>query len=180
MTLDATDATEATEATAVATATTSGCEPWPIIWPCTIDGVATELLAAAQELAEQLLWSLSGYRIGICNYREAFRPATSGACGFPYKDSQGNWRNNGQRGGLCCRVLLTHRPVESITQVTDGGVVLDPSQYALEGSWLRRRGACWTTSFPCDDPELIVAYQSGVPFPPGTELAMGEVACEYV
>ena len=159
---------------------TNGCEQWPIIWPCDITNVDAELLAAAWSLAEQLLWALSGYRLGICNYREAFRPATSGACGAPYKDRYGNWRNNGRSGGLCCRVLLTHRPVESIVSVTDGGVLLDPAEYALEGSWLRRDGACWTTSFPCDEPELIVVYQAGAPFPAGTGLAVGEVACEYL
>jgi hypothetical protein len=123
---------------------------------------------------------LSGYRIGVCVYREAFRPATSGGCGFPYKDQYGNWRNGGQTGGLCCRVLLTHRPVEAITSVVDGGVALTSDQYALEGSWLRRKSVCWTTSFPCEDPELIVVYQAGVPIPLGTDLAMGEVACEYL
>lgn len=159
---------------------TAGCEQWPIIWPCDITNVDTEVAAAAWSLASQLLWSLSGYRIGVCIYREAFRPATSGACGFPYKDAHGNWRNNGQTGGLCCRVLLTHRPVESIIEVVDGGVVLPATEYALEGSWLRRKGACWTTSFACDDPELIAVYQAGVPFPAGTGLAVGEVACEYL
>jgi hypothetical protein len=100
-------------------------------------------------------------------------------CGFPYKDRYGNWRNGG-RAGVCCRVLLSHRPVGSILEVSDGGVVLDSSEYALEGSWVRRRGACWTTSLPCDDPELIVVYQGGVPFPAGTAAAVGEVACEYL
>lgn len=168
MTLDATDAP------------TIGCEQWPIIWPCDITNVDTDVAAAAWSLASQLLWALSGYRVGVCAYREAFRPATSGTCGYPYKDANGNWRNNGQNSGLCCRVLLTHRPVESIIEVVDGGVVLDVDQYALEGSWLRRRGACWSTSFSCDDPELIVTYQAGVPIPAGTGLAVGEVACEYI
>lgn len=158
----------------------NGCEPWPVIWPCDTVNVDPALLAMAASLAEELLWSLSGYRIGVCTYREAFRQPNAGYCGFPYKDYRGNWRNGGQTGGMCCRVLLDHRPVESIEKVVDGGVVLDVSQYAVEGSWLRRRGACWLTSFPCDDPELIVTYQAGVPFPPGTGAAVGEVACEYL
>jgi hypothetical protein len=179
MTLDAPDATE-TEVVEAAVAT-PGCEQWPIIWPCDITNVDTDVAAAAWALAEQLLWALSGYRVGVCTYREAFRPANSGWCGFPYKDAHGNWRNYGQIGGLCCRVLLTHRPIESIVSVTDGGVVLDPAAYALEDSWLRRRdGVCWTATFPCDDPDLIVVYQAGVPFPAGTGLAVGEVACEYL
>lgn len=156
------------------------CEPWPITWPCDVATVDPDLLAAAQSLAEQLVWSLSGYRIGICDYREAFRHPSTGYCGFPYKDANGNWRNNGQRGGECCRVLLTNRPVEAITEVVDAGVVLDRTEYMMEGSWLRRRGACWTSSFPCDDPQLIVVYQAGVPFPAGTGAAVGEVACEYL
>lgn len=158
----------------------TGCEAWPVIWPCDTATTDPALLDAAKSLAEQLLWSLSGCRIGLCTFREAFRPALTGDCGFPYKDSQGYWNNGGQRGGFCCRVLLSHRPVESITEVLDGSVVLDADQYALEGSWLRRRGSCWSTSFPCDDPELIVTYQAGVPFPAGTGAAVGEVACEYL
>jgi hypothetical protein len=158
----------------------SGCVPWPVVWPCDVTTVDPDLLDAAASLAEQLLWSLSGYRIGVCTFREAFRQPNTGVCGFPYKDANGNWRNNGNTAGMCCRVLLSHRPVESISEVNDGGVVLTADQYALEGSWLRRRGACWSTSFPCDDPELIVTYQSGVPFPSGTGAAVGEVACEYL
>lgn len=157
-----------------------GCEPWPVTWPCDITGLDPALLADAEALAGQLLWALSGYRIGVCTYRESFRQPSTGYCGFPYKDSNGNWRNNGRLGGMCCRVLLSHRPVEAIELVVDGGATLPAIEYALEGSWLRRRGACWSSSFPCDDPELIVTYQAGVPFPVGTATAVGEVACEYL
>lgn len=157
---------------------TAGCEPWPIIWPCSTDGVDPDLLDAAADLAAQLVWSLSGYRVGVCTYRESFRSPASGWCGFPYKDSHGNWRNG--RIGDCCKILLTNRPVELIEEVTDGGVVLDPLDYALEGSWLRRRGGCWTSVFPCADPAVVVTYRAGVPFPAGTGAAVGEVACEYL
>ena len=156
------------------------CEVWPVEWSCDTTAVPQERLDAAADAAQQLLWALSGYRVGICDYRESFRIASTGVCGGPYKDSAGNWRNNGIQGGACCRVLLSHRPVEKVVEVVDGGTVLDPSLYALEGSWLRRRGACWAVVAPCDDPELIVAYQSGVHLPPGTAVAMGEVACEYL
>jgi hypothetical protein len=155
------------------------CEPWPIVWPCDTTGVDPALLDAAQSLAEQLLWAMSGYRVGRCTFREAFRPALTGECGVPYKGRDGNWYNGG-RAGDCCHVLLSHRPVSSVTEVVDGGVILDAAAYALEGSRLRRRGACWTTSGPCDDPELVVTYEAGVPFPAGTGVAVGEVACEYL
>lgn len=156
------------------------CDPWPVIWPCDTTTIDPALLDAAQSLAEQLLWAMSGYRVGVCTFRESFRQPNTGVCGVPYKDQYGYWHNNGQLGGMCCRVLLTHRPVQSINTVTDGGVVLGVDQYVLEGSWLRRRGTCWLTSFPCDDPQLIVDYQSGVSFPAGTGAAVGEVACEYL
>lgn len=158
----------------------TGCDPWPIAWPCPTAGIDQELLDGAHSLAGQLLWSLSGYRIGLCTFREAFIPSSNGGCGYPYKDRNGNWHNGGRTGGMCCRVLLTHRPVEAVTEVSDGGVVMDPANYVLEGSWVRNRLGCWATIGACDDPELIVTYQAGVPFPAGTAGAVGEVACEYV
>ena len=157
----------------------SGCEPWPVAWPCPVDGIDDEVLDVAQDLAGQLLWALSGYRIGLCTFRESFRPRTSGACGAPYKDRHGNWRN-GSYGGRCCRVLLSHRPVHSVDSVTDAGVEYAADEYALDGSWLRSRVGCWPAVADCDDPELIVVYQSGVPFPAGTAGVVGEVACEYL
>jgi hypothetical protein len=158
----------------------NGCDAWPIVWPCPITGVDPALLASAKALAEQLLWSMSGYRVGVCTYREAFRLQATGACVAPYKDSRGYWHNGVQTDGMCCKVLLTHRPVEAIVEVIDGGWPLFPDQYALEGSWLRRRWGCWGSAFPCDDPQLIVTYRAGVPLPVGTDLAVGEVACEYL
>ena len=157
----------------------TGCQQWPVEWPCDVAGYSDEALEAASSAAQQLLAALSGYRIGLCTFREAFTPAANNGCGYPYKDRNGNW-HNGWTGGLCCRVLLTHRPVESITEVSDGGVILDPLTYALEGSWLRNRLGCWNTVGACDDPELIVTYQAGVPFPSGTGLAIGEIGCEYL
>lgn len=169
MALDAPDATEAL---------TIGCEQWPIIWPCDITNVDTDVAAAAWSLASQLLWSLSGYRIGICTYREAYRPAAGGWCGYPFKDRNGNWRNGVL--GDCCKILLTHRPVQKILEVIEEGVLLTEFHYALEGSYLRNRDGCWPVHPPCDDPELTVTYQAGVPIPAGTGLAVGEVACEYL
>ena len=156
----------------------TGCAPWPIAWPCPTEGVPQETLDSAQSLAGQLLWALSGYRIGLCTFREAFVPSSNGGCPVPVNHGYGRWTNS--YVGNCCRVLLTHRPVEAVSEVSDGGTVLDPAAYALEGSWLRNRLGCWATVGVCDDPELIVTYQAGVPFPPGTAGAVGEVACEYV
>lgn len=166
-----------------AAALTVACEPWPITWPCSTAGVAQELLDGAHSLAAQLLWALSGYRVGRCMFREAFRPAAAGGCGFPYKDENGNWRNGGRVGSQCCKVLLSHRPVESVfsVQILSAQDVLNPAtDYVLEGSWLRSRNGCWPMAGECDDPDLLVTYYAGVPFPLGTGGAVGEVACEYV
>jgi hypothetical protein len=168
------------EDTAAPAAPTAGCEEWPIVWPCVIANADPDILDAAQSLAEQLLWALSGYRVGRCVFREAFRPAAAGGCGFPYKDENGYWRNGGRTGSSCCRVLLTHRPVISVTSVTEPGHLLDPAEYVLEGSWLRSRNGCWPMAAECEDPELQVTYLAGVPFPAGTAAAVGEVACEYL
>jgi hypothetical protein len=165
-----------------AAVSTLGCEEWPIAWPCVTDAADPEVLDAAHSLAEQLLWALSGYRVGLCSFREAFVPAAAGGCGFPYKDGNGNWRNGGIHGGTCCRVLLTHRPVESIfsVQILSESRVMDPGEYVLEGSWLRSRNGCWPTVAECADPDMLVTYLAGVPFPAGTAAAVGEVACEYL
>ena len=157
----------------------SGCEPWPVTWSCPTDDIPPELLDMAASLSAQLLWAMSGYRVGRCEYTESFVMPGEGVCGYPYKSLDGNWHNG--RYATSCRILLTNRPVASITEVVDNGVILDPDEYALEGSWLRRRGGTfWTASIPCGDPEVIVTYQAGVAFPPGTAAAVGEVACEYL
>lgn len=158
----------------------AGCEAWPVTWPRDTGGVDPDIVEMAESLAVQLLRAMSGFRVGRCEFTESFRPSGSGHCGSPYKDGRGFWHNDGRAsGGSCCRVLLSHRPVSSVVQVVDGGSVLDASLYRLEGSWLRRRDACWAAVPPCDDPDLIVTYQAGAPFPAGTGSAVGEVAWEY-
>lgn len=157
------------------------CESWPIVWPCPIEGISDDVLNLAHGLAVDLLQSLSGSRLGICSYTEAYRPAgTSGGCAGPYKDSTGNWRNGATWSRDCCRLLLSHRPVIEVCAVWDRGNLVDPTGYDVESGWLRRRGACWSCGDACDDPPVAVSYRAGAPYPSGTAVAVGEVACEYV
>lgn len=156
------------------------CEPWPIEWPCDTATTAPELLPLAQSLAEQLLWAVSGRRIGACEYVESYWPPCTSECGVPYKGSDGEWRNRGSAAQDCCRILLAHRPVQSVEEVLVEGVTLDPAEYTTDGTWLRRRGECWPCGVVCDDPPVEVHYTAGVPFPEGTALAVGEVACEFL
>lgn len=155
------------------------CESWPIVWPCPTDTVDPALVDAAQVLAGNLLAALSGYRLGICAYTEAYRPACTGGCPGPYKDFDGNWRN-GWWGRDCCRLLLSHRPAVDVSAVWENGALLDPTGYDIEGSYLRRRGACWPCGNTCDDPPIALTYRAGIPYPAGTGAAVGEVACEYL
>lgn len=155
------------------------CEPWPVEWPCDITDKTPEQLDAAAEFAGFLLWGLSGRRIGLCSYTEGYWPATTGACGVG-KDSHGNWRN-ALVGGNCCRILLAQTPVAEVVSVTVDGTVLAAEDFdVVRKTWLRSRASCWSTSSDCDDPPVVVEYIAGAGFPPGTALAVGEVACELL
>ena len=155
------------------------CEAWPITWPCDINGVSQEALDTAQSLAQQLLWALSGYRIGVCDYHDAIHPECLGTCPIPYKGPDGNWYN-GMFWTDCCKLLLDHRPVWEVTEVALFGQVLDPSFYALQGNYLMRRDVCWPCGPECTDAPITVKYSAGVPFPAWADVVMGEVACEFL
>jgi hypothetical protein len=154
------------------------CAAWPITWPCDINGVNPDALEQAQALAQQLLWALSGYRLGVCDYHEAIRPQCQDRCVAPYKGTDGLWYNGGVAD--CCELLMAHRPVWTVTEVIELGRTLTTDEYVLEGNYLRRRYACWACGALCDDAPIEVRYTAGTPVPPGTALVMGEVGCEYL
>lgn len=60
------------------------------------------------------------------------------------------------------------------------GQELAPEEYALEGDRVMRFGECWPCDEGCDDPPIKVIYVYGVDVPPLGELAMGELACEFL
>ena len=154
------------------------CEAWPVTWTCDVNGISPQALDAAAELASQLLWALSGYRFGICTYVEGIYPAGCDSCVAPYKDLNGEWHNGGVAD--CCRLLMKHRPVSKVNTVTELGRILDAGDYVMQGGYLKRRFACWPCAWECDDAPIHVDYMAGVPFPIGTEVAMGEVGCEML
>jgi hypothetical protein len=155
------------------------CEEWPILWPCSVDDPLTEQQEQAKAFAQTVLWSLSGRRIGICDYVEGYYPACSGACGMPYKGSDGLWRNGGA-ASECCRILLSHRPIVSVETVSQEEADLDPALFTWTDSYLKRVGSCWPCGDECEVPPVVVAYRAGVGFPAGTDAAMGELACELI
>ena len=156
------------------------CDPWPITWTCDTTAVDPDRLLAAQEAAQTLLWAYSGRHLGVCDYREGYWPSCGDVgCPMPELGRDGLWRNT-VLARDCCKLLLEHRPVHSITSVTVEGTVLDPAGYLSDGTYLRRCGACWPCASECCDPPIVVEYRAGVPLPPMTPAAMGEVACEFL
>ena len=106
------------------------CTPWPISWTCDTTDVDPALLARATEYAQSLLWGLSGRSLGICTYDESYwPPCGDGGCPMPYI-SDGQW-HNGRSGAECCRLLLVHRPIQAVSEVTESGVVLAPEDLSL-------------------------------------------------
>jgi hypothetical protein len=156
------------------------CDEWPILWPpdCAPEDPPTEQQAEAATFAQMVLWSLSGRRIGICEYVEGYYPNCAG-CPMPYKGRDGLWRN-GNWSSECCRLLMAHRPIVSIESVEQDGEVLDPSWYTWTDSYVKRVGSCWPCGDECEVPPIVVAYRAGVGFPAGTDAAMGELACELI
>lgn len=156
------------------------CDPWPVIWACPIDTEDETKVAAAVDAAQSILWGLSGRRFGLCSVTEAYRASCSSACGLPYKDSTGEWRNAMSDAHTCCHVLLHNKPVRAVTELVVNGETQDVESYALERDYLWRRNACFPCVDDCDEPVIQVTYLYGLDVPVLGQLAMGEVACEIL
>lgn len=160
------------------------CESWPITWPCDITGYDEALVTLAQDAAQSLLWSLSGRRYGVCSTTETYRLNCASPCTNPYGDQFGpgvEWRlGDGLSRRMCCRILLAQKPVRGIDSVTVLGDLLDPTAYQLERDYLFRLGECWPCEQECDAAPVEVTYTYGIDPPALAQLAMGEVACEFL
>ena len=158
----------------------------------------------AEDLAVQVLWSLSGRQYGVCPViaRPCRQPcngllgeptyaAPSGFPWFPVWDGS-NWRNVACGCGPKCSYIspnVVHlvsagQPVQSVTEVVIAGEVLDDAEYRLEGDLLYRIGADWPTqdlTRPLDEPGTwSVTYLRGNPPPPGTAKLVGLLAAEFL
>jgi len=159
------------------------CEDWPVKYPCDVSGVDPTLLGLARESAQNLLWSLSGRRYGVCQTTESYRLPCIDPCLPPAWDRFGpgveyalGWDNRDP----CCRLPLAQTPVRAIISVVEKGVTLTADDYALERDVLWRNGQCWECDDDCDDPPVVVTYDWGIDVPPLGELAMGELTCEFL
>lgn len=162
------------------------CQDWEVTWPCTVEGIDPDLLAAARAAAQSIVWAVLGRRHGFCSTVALIDNATWWqVCGSglwsPYI-VDGRIRNcpaPGREG--CCSLRLPHRDVVEVTSVTIGGVVVDPESYFLHSDGtLRSSGGCWPTHGQCEESPIEVTYVHGVAPPPGADMAVGEVGCEIL
>ena len=174
---------------------------WNVDRTCLPDVEATsapEDIAKVQEAVDAavfVLWSLTGRRFGCCPVRA--RPCVP-VCDTSYGYGSGPlwsallyggvWQNvscgcRGKCTTLGPNVIHLPGPVCEITAVTVGGVVIDPSSYALEGNRLYRVGGQWPNQDLQTHDGLAgtwsVDYTRGEPPPAGSASMVGQVALEF-
>lgn len=156
---------------------------------------------AAKDYAALILWAATGRRFGPCEVTVrpcGIRPCADGtADAFGYNWSGGTWVPYIYNGnwfncacpGACtcnprCQVRLTG-PVDSIVEVTIGGVVINPASYRVDnGYWLvRTDGDCWPTCPDMDTDNgtnvFEVTYLRGEAVPTTLLTAASTLACEW-
>jgi hypothetical protein len=150
-------------------------------WPCDVAAYTEDQKAEAVAIATDWLYALGGRRHGHFNtVEDRYRAPCADACGMPYKDAQGRWRNGGRGGHSCCKLPLRLQPVRAITQVRVYGEVVPSDEYTVEEGHLLRIGACWPCDDECDPAPIEVDYEWGAPFSTMGLAAIGEMACEVI
>lgn len=171
---------------------------------CTaLDELEDESRERIEKMASELLWAWTGRKYGLTATtvrpcRETYAPnpyrflATSGNGWAPVL-IDGQWHNLScgtcDRGKCGCddrdaRSIALPGPVDSITEITIDGEVLDPGKYRLvDGALLRTDGHPWPMSndyyAPADgEGTWTVTYERGYPVPEGGQIAAGILACE--
>lgn len=172
----------------------SPCE-WPVDRSCLTalpaeneDDYAAKLAIrdSAEDAAVSVMWALSGRQFSVCEH--TIRPVVEqyGICDdAPLIEAyyRNDWR--GVKGGSPSPMyVFLPGPVQEIVTVTIDGVVLDPSEYVLEGDALYRRGARWpfqNLNKPAGDPGTwTVTYLRGLPVPAFVGGFTGQLAAEMV
>ena len=157
---------------------------------------------AAEDLAVQILWALSGRQFGVCE--TLVRPCPPEACGggmragstwdqtaTPYIPTYeyGRWVNYTCGCSTRCnaagpRTIHLPGPVQGIVTVTINGEVIDPSEYVLEGDILYRKGGQWPPqdyNKPLDeDGTWSILYLKGNPVPAAAGVFVGLLAKEFL
>ena len=169
------------------------CECWNTADPA--------MKAQAVAWASTVMWARTGRQFGLCEV--TVRPCMerrcsdgllfgaywSGSLWTPYI-LNGVWFNCYCGVGCCCEPRCEVRlagPVQSITEVTIGGVIVDPMTYRVDNlQWLVREGGeCWPecpnmNNASGGDGVWEVTYTRGRPVPETVLAATAILACEYV
>jgi hypothetical protein len=159
------------------------CEVWPVRFPCDISEYDADLVTAAVDASQSILWAMTGRRFGICETTESYRMPCTSQCYTPWQDNFGpgvDYQLGNDNRRKCCAIALESRPVKAIMEVKLNGDVLDPDEYYLGRGTLYRIGQCWPCDEECDLPPIEVTYKYGIDVPVLGELAMGELACELL
>jgi hypothetical protein len=169
------------------------CETWEATDPA--------IQAAAADYASVVLWAATGRRFGLCEVTvrpcgmkrcddglgEWFGFEWSGGTWMPYIWG-GTWFNCVCPGVCCCEPRCQIRlagPVDSVTEVTIGAVIVDPGTYRVDnGIWLvRTEGECWPFCADLDsdlsDSVFEVTYLRGDPVPTTLLMAGTILECEW-
>lgn len=153
---------------------------------------------AAEDLAVQVLWSLSGRQFGVEGViaRPCPTPSTvpwrqTGRPVDPYLPIYfgGRWTNYPCGCVFTCqpagpRTVHLPGPVDSINSVTIDGVEIDSSEYTLEGDVLYRIGDTWPSqdlNKPMGETGTwSVDYGRGISPPSGVGVFVGQLAKEFL
>ena len=168
-------------------------EEWALVDPA--------VQAAAREYAAMIIWAATGRQFGLCEI--TVRPCGMKRCpdgggefwGYDWSGGtwvpyifNGQWFNCGCGIGCCCDPRCQVRlmgPVEEITEVLIGGIVVDPATYRVDdGHWLvRTAGECWPqcADMDTDDGDNVfeVTYLRGTPVPAALLVGAATLACEW-
>jgi hypothetical protein len=161
-----------------------------------------EVRETAAALAIGVMWAATARQYGQCTVvvqpchkpsmlREyQVYPVTAPDYGPAYVRS-GAWHNSctgsDQESDCCagCEVQLEGpTSTAGITEVTLGGVILDPSAYVVHNGHIlvRTDGECWPTCVNYsqqDPPAFQVEYLKGLPIPVRVQKAAERLACEF-
>jgi len=151
---------------------------------------------AAEALAVDVLWALSGRQFGVCDY--IVRPCLQFAdirynrsvvTSYVLSWEGSHWLNwPCGCGGVCRlsgpRAVHLPGPAQQVVDVVINGAPLSLDQYVLEGDVLYRKGAPWPVQDlgrPMGEPGTwSVEYLKGNPVPAAAALLTGILAKEFI
>lgn len=186
---------------------TGPCEAWPTSLCCSIpEGMKEDDVDRWTRVASQILWGLSGRRLGPCPltvrpcrracldaYPISFQAGVRTGPWVPYIDPGGVWRNAsmcGCKADCSCGELREVRlegPVYDIVSVDVDGEVLVPEAYRVDSAGLlvRTDGECWPDCQDMAAPSgteatFTVEYRVGLPLDDAAIAAVSELTCHFL